>query len=232
MSELRNGFLIVASRKKEYVEAANFCGATIKDYYPDAHVTLFVPDHLSKHADTSAFDLLKTDVPDHQRTKLYALSQTPYSELTCYVDADMECRHEDVKTIWDQIKPEQDILITKIRGYNGKIHKWPKGEMIHHGGFFLYRTNPKTLNFMSRWWEDYRIQRTEPWPYNEEEYPTTLREWDQFTFWKLLNLDKFDINVGFFKDDARWNFVHGYKPNETSSPIIFWHHTLPSIREY
>lgn len=227
----RNGFLIVASMIKEYVSAANLCGGSIKDNYPSAHVTLFVPAELREFVDEDSFDLIITeDVPNKVRTKLYALSKTPYSNLTAYIDADMECTHADVASIWDQIQDDQDILITRIRPYNGKIAKWSSGEMIHHGGFFVYRNNPHTIEFMKKWWIDYAIQRSTPWPYEESEHPRALQPWDQFTFWKLLNVDRMNINVGFFKDDARWNFVNGYRPNETSSPIIFYHHTLPIRR--
>jgi hypothetical protein len=221
------GFLIVASLFKEYVDSANFCAHSIKDHYPDAHVTLFVSDRVRQFADESAFDLIiSDDVPDHSRTKLYALSRTPYSEMTVYVDADMECQHEDIATIWDQLSKDDDILITKIRPYNGKISKWNSGRLIHHCGFFVYRTKPHILEFMEKWWLDYEKQRREPWPYTEEQHPKELQPWDQFTFWKLINLDGYDININFFKDDARWNFVNGYRSNETTSPIIFYHHTV------
>ena len=224
---LYNGFLIVASITEEYVRAANFCAHSIKDYYPDAHITLFVPTVLAHVADPTAFDLIITeDVPNYVRTKLYALSKTPYSNLTVYVDADMECRHEDVSKIWDEIEEQQDMLITKIRQYNGKLAKWKTGEMTMHGGFFMYRNKPNVINIMERWYTDYVKQRSEPWPY--EDIPLSMRPWDQFTLWKLLNIDKMPISVDFFKDDAKWNFVHGYYPNETSSDIIFWHHTVPS----
>lgn len=227
--DLRNGFLIVASVLEEYVKSANMCGNSIKDHYPGAHVTLFVPKELEKFVDRDAFDLIITEgVPDHVRSKLYALSKTPYSNLTVYVDADMECMHENVSTIWDEIKDHQDMLITKIRPYNGKISKWKNGEFTMHGGFFMYKNRPHVIEFMRRWFEDYKIQREQPWPYQEDEYPRDLRQWDQFTLWKLLNLDKLPINIEFFEDDAKWNFVNGYYPRETSSDIIFWHHTIPS----
>lgn len=228
-----NGFLIVASQTFEYVQTANFCANSIKDNYPTAHVTLFTTTSLLPYVDTSAYDLvISEDVPDHVRTKLYALSKTPYTNLTVYVDADMECMHSDVSTIWDQIPKDVDILITKIRPYNGKISKWRDGELIHHCGFFIYRNNPSTMDFMERWWNDYKIQRSTPWPYEPRHRPTELRPWDQFTFWKLLNDDKLDVKVDFFKDDARWNFVNGYMKTETENPIIFWHHTVPSKHEH
>jgi len=218
--------LMVASQIEGYVRSANFAAATIKDYYPEAHITLFVTKQLEQFVDTNVFDkVISENVPSHMRTKLYALSKTPYSNLTVYVDADMECQHEDVKTVWDQIPEDVDIMITKIRPYNGKIAKWANGEMIHHGGFFIYRNNPHTMEFMERWWIDYTEQHARPWPYKE--HPKELQPWDQFTFWKMLNIDKMKVNVQFLEDDARWNFVNGYKLNENKNPIIFYHHTLP-----
>jgi hypothetical protein len=177
------------------------------------------------------------DVPDHTRTKLYALSKTPYTNLTVYVDADMECMHEDVKNIWDEMPEECDILITKIRPYNGKEDRWPggktipKGQMIYHGGFFMYRSNKQTIDFMQRWWDDYHKQRSEPWPYDETECRKSFGQWDQFTFWKLLEIDKLSVNVQVFKDDARWNFVNGYRLDENKDSIVFYHHTLPKRKQ-
>lgn len=227
---LYNGFLIVASQVSAYALSANFAAATIKDHYPEAHVTLFVTPELEQYVDRSVFDLIISEnVPSHVRTKLYALGKTPYSNLTVYVDADMECQHPDVSTIWKQIPSNVDILITKIRPYNGRIAKWNNGEMIHHGGFFMYRNNPRTIDFMNKWWMDYVEQRAQPWPYKE--HPKELQPWDQFTFWKMLNIDKMDINVQFFEDDARWNFVNGYMSDETKNPIIFYHHTIPYERK-
>ncbi len=228
---VRNGFLIAVSLDPKYVEGANFAAGSIKDFYPEAHVTLFVEPKLRQYVDDSCFDsIISEDVPSHIRTKLYALSRTPYTELTCYVDADMECVHEGVHKVWDQIPQDCDILITKIRPYNGKEHKFKIGEMIHHGGFFVYRSNPQTREFMERWWTDYAKQRSEPWPYEEDVIPKSFAQWDQFTFWKLLNVDKLPVSVEFFKDDARWNFVNGYYLTENKDPIIFYHHTMPHRR--
>jgi hypothetical protein len=135
--------------------------------------------------------------------------------------------HIDVQKIWEEIPEDCDIMITKIRPYNGKMHKWSTGEMVYHGGFFLYRSNKQTLNFMERWWTDYVKQRAEPWPYPEDVIPKAFAQWDQFTFWKLQNEDKLPVNVQVFNDDARWNFVNGYYTHEAKQPIVFYHHTLP-----
>jgi hypothetical protein len=63
-----------------------------------------------------------------------------------------------------------------------------------------------------------------PWPYPDDE---SLRPWDQYTFWRLMRMDKYkNISVNFFKDDARWNFVNNYKSDEAKGEIIVYHHTL------
>ena len=224
---LHNGFLIVASLSPEYARTASFAAGSIKDYYPDAHITLFVSKEVEEYVDRSVFDLIISDgVPNHRRAKLHSLSRTPYSNLTVYVDADMECMHKDIQTIWDSVSPDADITLTEIRPYNGKIAVWDNGRLTHHCGFFVYKNEKRVLDFMDTWWEDYAKQISSPWPYTD--HPKELAPWDQFTFWKLLNVDKMDINVQFFKDDARWNFVNGYKNTETNNPIIFYHHTVPS----
>lgn len=230
---IKRGYVITASVYPEYVHSANYCGGSIKDFDPDAHITLFVPEELREHVDDTCFDSIITEgVPNHKRTKLYALSRTPYTEMTVYVDADMDCRHEDVQNIWDEMPDDVDILITKIRPYNGKEDRWPggktipAGQMIHHGGFFMYRTNPQTLEFMQRWWDDYFEIKNNPWPYDEAECRRSFGQWDQFVFWRLLNVDKLDVKVDFFRDDGRWNFVNGYYPREAKGPIVFYHNTI------
>lgn len=231
---MENGFLIVASKGTEYIEGANFLAASIKDYYPEAHITLVCDPDLRPFADEMEYDLIMSEnVPSHIRTKLWALYNTPYTNLTVYVDADMECMHTDVQKIWDEMPEDADILITKIRPYNGKEYRWPggktipEGRMWYHGGFFMYRNNPQTMNFMKRWWDDYFEIRAKPWPYDPEECRPSFGQWDQFIFWRLMEVDKLPVNVQVFKDDARWNFVNGYYSSETKSPYVFYHHTLP-----
>lgn len=75
MADLRNGFLIVASNDPGYVVGANFLAASIKDYYPEAHITMFVTPQLRSQVDDDVFDMvISENVPSHIRTKLYALS--------------------------------------------------------------------------------------------------------------------------------------------------------------
>ena len=58
MTELRNGFLLVASVQDDFIQSANYAAGSIKDNYPDAHITLVVPLAMRDKADESVFDLI------------------------------------------------------------------------------------------------------------------------------------------------------------------------------
>lgn len=205
--------------------SAKYCCETLKDYWPNAHVTLFtetdwIEDHLYQ-----TFDNVIGGAPHNKRAKLWALSRTPY-DLTVYLDADMEIMHEDIKTVFDQIDEETDLLLTKIRPYNAKITKFPGGELVDHCGFFMYRSNERTLEFMRQWWELHLKQECGDWKWDTNLYPEELRQWDQWAYWWLQNKTEYAIRRKYFDEDARWNFVNGYIKTEVTNPVIIYHHTV------
>jgi len=126
-----------------------------------------------------------------------------------------------------------DITLTNIRPYSGAQVKFNNNteEMVYHCGVMCYNSNTLTLEFMKDWWEEFKYQyEVEPWPYPDDE---SLRIWDQYTFWRLLRMDKHKgIKIGIFEDDARWNFVNNYKKDEAEGEIIIYHHTLDGDKVY
>lgn len=220
------GFIIVATRKYVYYQMAINCVESLKEYYPDANVTLFThKDWVDHQADI--FDNIVTDVPIHKRTKLWALSKSPY-DVTMYLDADAEIMHEDVSTIWDTIK-DHDIVMARVRPYCAATSTFPGGELIHHCGMFIYRKSERLYKFFDEWWEGYIKQSDGPWDLDPKIYPIdALRPWDIFTFWRLLNLEGWEgkIDIGFWEEDARWNF-HGFAEKELNGkPVIIYHHSV------
>ena len=220
-----NGFIIVASYNKRFLDSAIFCAETLKEYYPEAHITLFTQDDWIESSLNIIFDNVIGGAPNNKRAKLWALDKTPY-DLTVYLDADVEIMHSDIQNIFDQIDDETDILMTKIRGYNGKISVFPGGELTDHCGLFMYRSTPQVLEFMKQWWLLYQKQQSGEWKWDTSLYPNELRAWDQWSYWWLQNKTEYAIRRKFFEDDARWNFVNGYKASETNQPIIIYHHTV------
>lgn len=221
-----NGFLYAASKEKKYLNSAIFSAESLREYYPNASITIFTTEEWARTENLSVFNnVITKSVPNHKRTKLYALTKTPYN-LTAYIDADIEVKHKDINSIFDQIPQNADILTTKIREYSGNIVKFPGGRLTDHCGMFLYRKNTRTMKFMDRWWQLYQEQHDFKWKWETRLYPENLRSFDQWAYWWIINKENYKIEIDYFKDDARWNFINNYKPAETDKPIIMYHHTL------
>jgi len=224
-----NGFLYVATVNKAFLNAARNSAESLKDFFPEAHITLFTHEEWVEECDADIFDNIVTDnVPRHIRAKLWALSQTPYN-LTLYIDCDTEIRHSDIQQIFTLIPEDIDLLFTKIRPYNAKITKLSNTEeMTHHCGLFLYRKNPHTMALMNSWYGEFLKQEK----YTKEDmgdYPIDAKKWDTFTMWRLLTYGNTGVNVGWFPEpDARWNFVWGYRLEELqNTDIVIFHYTIP-----
>ena len=223
-----NGFVIVASLKERFYKAAIECAESVKLFWPEAHITIFV-DHEEwiKPSDYNVADyIVHWEVPKHIRAKLWALGQTPYKGITCYLDADMYCQHEDVEFIFDQLPDDLDLLFTKIRPYNAKVTKLTNTEeMTAHCGMFIYRNNPQTLALMDSWYGEFLYQQD---PKNDiGNYPEDCRKWDTFTMWKLLNNSEHGVK---WAEDlhCKWNFVNGYTEDELGDEErVMYHYTIP-----
>ena len=233
-----NGFVIVASKHERFYKAAIECAESVKLFWPEAHITVFV-DHEEwiKPTDYNHADhIIHWEVPKHIRAKLWALGQTPYKGITCYLDADMTCQHEDVENIFEQLPEELDLIFTKIRPYNAKVTKLSNTEeMTAHCGMFLYRNKPKVIELMNSWYGEYLKQNEKS---NGEyindigDYPDDVRKWDTFTMWKLLTYS--DHGVSWHDDlHIKWNFINGHSYDELEDQeIVFWHYTIPSHEIY
>lgn len=221
-----NGYLIVASVSKAYYVSAINLANSILDFYPEAKITLFTEPEFFEERHRELFDVVDLTAPHHVRAKLYALPKTPY-EITAYIDADCEVQDEAISTIFDQLG-DSDIMMTEIRAYSGADLFISKTEKLRwHCGVFIYRNSQLVLEMMQDWWTEYFYQKdVHPWPWKN--HSPKMRPWDQYTFYRLYTSDKYkDVKISVFPgEDARWNYVHNYKPSEiTSDPIIF-HYTL------
>lgn len=224
------GFVYVASLSSVFITAARYSASSLKDYWPEANITLFTHPKWVVQSDYLLFDQIITrDVPFHVRAKLWALDKTPY-DLTCYIDCDTEVHHEDIKYIFDQHDPNADISLTKTRPYAASIDpKFPDGELVDHCGLFVYNKKESTLRFMREWWNQYKQQTTNWGDYDPKLYPSYLKPWDMFAYWWLQNKTEFKIKRAFFPDpDARWNYIYVYKKEELQgTPVVISHRPVP-----
>lgn len=228
-----NGFLYVASLKHRFLRYAKYSAISLKDFYPDAHITIATEQKWIDKENLSMFDNV-ISVGDNYRAKLEALHQTPY-DLTCYIDADTVIQHSDISKVFDEMTSTADIMLTRIREYSGAEVYFPGGKLEDHCGMFLYRKTPKVMKFMKKWYEQYLHQREggeKQWhkKFDANLYPSSLRYWDQFAFWWLQNKTEYAIVREYFKEpDARWNFVSNYKEDECSEDnIVIYHLRTPT----
>lgn len=219
MSELSKGFVVVASRNINFYTYAINLIESIKDYYPEAQVTLVTEERFLDGREDIADTLLFCD--NHYRAKLTGMKMSPY-DITMYVDADMECEHEDVATVWDDMK-DYDLVfheLTEERGayYAIREFKYNGGREQYRlcGGVCLYRnSNPLVKEFMEDWDDLYRRQFSGEWQpegFDGEQWRKDLKHFDQTTLWWLVNKEpKYkDLKIGFFDDDIRWNYFTQY----------------------
>ena len=221
------GFVIIASVKKGFYRYGKALAESVKDFWPDANITFFTHEEWVEPEDYTIFDNIITEgIPRHIRAKLWALNKTPY-DITCYLDADMMCQHEDIQNVFNELPDDLDIVFTKNRSYNAKLTKLAEGEeMTCHCGFFIYRKNEATMDLMGAWYTEY-LKQWEP-DYDMLHYPEDARKWDTFTMWRLLTYGEKSVKWGYIKEpDARWNFVNGYHYEELQdSEIVMYHHTI------
>lgn len=221
-----NGFIIAASVSKAYYTSAINLTNSILDFYPEAKITLCTEPELFEERHRNLFDVVDLSAPNHIRSKLYILPKTTY-DITAYIDADCEVQDEEIRAIFDQLG-DADIMLTKIRDYSGAdLFISPTETLYWHCGVFLYRNTPLVIEMMSDWWKEYAYQvEVKPWPWKN--HSEKMRPWDQYTFYRLYTSDKYSkLKLEIFPgEDARWNYVHNYRPEEiTKDPIIF-HYTL------
>ena len=97
------GFVIIASVKKGFYRYGKALAESVKDFWPDANITFFTHEEWVEPEDYTIFDnIITEDIPRHIRAKLWALNKTPY-DITCYLDADMMCQHEDIQNVFNEL---------------------------------------------------------------------------------------------------------------------------------
>lgn len=187
------GFIYVASRSVVYYELAINACETMRDYFPDAHVTLFT-HKMFLDGREKIFDNVITDIPVYYRAKMWAMARTPY-EKTIYLDADSVIMHKDIQNMHDFLN-DCDMFFCPVTQYtvgNLKLMYIDKNYTIPprlHGAICGYNKTDLTLDFMQTWYDEYLKQICTPeWPYE-----FSYKDWkifDMFTLWRMTNSDLF-----------------------------------------
>jgi len=234
MSVKTKGYLVVASKNAFFYKSAINLINSIKDYYPDAKCCLVTEERFLDGQEDVADDLIFCD--DHSRAKMFGMARSPY-DLTFYIDADCEVVHEDIEHVFDELG-DYDVMYTGLppeRRYCFVEVKFPAGEMKLCGGVCLYdMSKPIVREFMQDWY-DLTVEQyaNRWWPKKEdgtedlENYPESLKRWDQFSLWWLTEKEEKykDLKVGIFHDDARWNNYSKFREPHCVGPIVIKHYS-------
>lgn len=234
-SEATKGYLVVASNKLNFYQSAIFLIETIKDYYPEANVTLFTEEGFLDGRETVADNVRICG--SWIREKLTAMWKTPY-DITFYMDADMQCVHEDIALVFDELD-DNDMVFTGLPEhrselFNGWRFEQGKSNFDLCGGVCLYDIRkPLVRDFLEEWDDLYRKQATGRWwPLNHENeydylnYPEEFNRWDQFALWWLTTKDERykDLKIKIFDDDLRWNHWGSLLGREyPKNPTVLYH---------
>jgi hypothetical protein len=227
LAKANNGFIYVATLDQAYITGARYSAYSLRDYWPEAQITLYTHEEWVIESDYELFtNIVTEDVPRHKRAKLWACARSPYS-LTCYIDADCTIEHEDIQNIFKQHKRANSITITKARAYSASIDPtWDGNELTDHCGMFIFDKKPATRKFMQEWFNLYDKQIN--FEFNDVPHER-FRGFDMYTYWYLQNRTEFAIPRGYFPEpDARWQFVCNYNPEELqgTEPVIT-HRPIP-----
>jgi hypothetical protein len=239
--EPSKGYLIVASRTKEFYKMGINLIRSLKEFHPKAQVC-FVTEKLFCDGNESIADHLLY-CGDNHREKLWSLSQTPF-DITMYIDADCEILHEDIQNAFEMLDGH-DLMFTPLteeRAHYFKRSKWDNGRLELNGGVFVYDIqNPLIKDFMIDWNEYYQKQQSNMWwpdlkdgKPDYEKYPEDLGKWDQFTLWWLINKNpKYkNVKLKLFEEDERWNWYCNFKEsdNKSGKDIIIFHYSSAGIK--
>lgn len=224
--EPSKGFVVVATKKKQFlIGAENLC-QSILDFYEDAKITLFCEQKWIDDPECQVyftdFDQVIATPGDHIREKMWGMANSPY-DLSFYIDADCEVAHEDIEYSFDRLDGHDMVFVELQRKTKHHFAEWDWGDgeldhLTHCGGICLYdKRNPLVVDFMNDWYYNYKNQKIGK--FEPEEYktvPGSYREWDQLTLWYQLWHDpKYkSIKWKFFEDNYRWNYYTSFGFNK------------------
>ena len=246
------GFLIVATKRKQFLIGADNLKESILDHYPEAKITLFTEQHFIDDPECQKyfrdFDQVLPTLSNTNREKMWGMANSPY-DLTFYMDADVEIVSKDISNVFDHLEDgKYDMAYVNLTKEGAKhFAEWEWGpnlyddgwkgvpdHLAHCGGVALYDTrNPLINEFMMDWYNLYLKQRVGQWRPKEFDNIKigNFRQWDQLTLWWLIYYSpKYkSLKWKFFDDNYRWNYFTSFAFNKDGSHNC---HKVDSKRDY
>lgn len=227
------GFVIVATKRTQFLMGAQNLAESVLDHYEDARITLFTEQKFIDDPETqkylTSYEHVLPTPNDTNREKMWGMANSPY-DLTFYMDADIEIVSEDIQKVFNHLENGKYDMAYVNLTKEGATHfaEWEWGpnlyddgwegvpdHLAHCGGVALYdMRNPLIKEFMMDWYELYLKQRKGEWSPPEFDYIRVgnFRQWDQLTLWWLIyHSPKYkSLKWKFFDDNYRWNYFTSF----------------------
>ena len=222
---MSEGYIYIASLKKLYYELGLESAMGLRDFHPEANITLYTHDKfIDDDRPFQVFNNVVTNIPIHRRAKMWCMARTPYDK-TYYNDCDSFVVHPDISKVFndmgDKIYMCKNLMHTvsqKVLTYFDNQGNFP----IYHGAVAWYKKNDYNIEFMDAWWKEYIKQLHSPW---DQPYNPVWQRFDMFTLWRLHTgripgLEKFDGAV--ITGDRRFNCttIDGRKNDTKLPPVV------------
>jgi hypothetical protein len=227
------GFVIVATKRIQFLMGAQNLAESVLDHYEDARITLFTEQRFIDDPETqkylTSYEYVLPTPNDTNREKMWGMANSPY-DLTFYMDADIEIVSEDIQKVFNHLENGKYDMAYVNLTKEGATHfaEWEWGpnlyddgwegvpdHLAHCGGVALYdMRNPLMKDFMMDWYELFLKQRNGEWSPPEFDYIRVgnFRQWDQLTLWWLIyHSPKYkSLKWKFFEDNYRWNYFTSF----------------------
>ena len=227
--EARDGFMYCASVDVLYYELAVISAQSLRDYHPDAHISLFTHANFVEERGRKIFDRIYTNIPIHIRSRMLCSANSPY-QRTVFIDCDSTVHHRDIRKMHDHLDScdlfyGANALHTVANWKWGWIDKQRKYEPKWHGSCYGWNKSDIMYDWMMTWYHEYLKQRQNPWPYE-----WAYREWqqfDMFTLWKMAHgrhgmfpeFERFkDLKIDILP--IRWNCSYQITASDLKGPAV------------
>jgi hypothetical protein len=221
--KLRAGILYVATKQERYIEEAFISADSVKQRYPDLHVTLFTDQVDHQLCGAGRFDIvlaapstkgIESEWSDGQLRRLLCLRNTPY-QYTLHLDTDTQVVTNELMSLFDMLDGIDVAMVETA--IDDSACRVLYGRPMFNAGLVLYRRNQLTWDWLAEWASlserNFRWASKRPLPrfsmlrhITDEETRRTLLGMDQISLVEILSpeVNKFGLKLKTL--DSSWNY--------------------------
>jgi hypothetical protein len=239
------GILYVASKRDRYVEEAFLSADSVKQRYPEMHITLFTDRPKNRLCEMDCFDQvspiesmsgLSTASAEGKLNRLNCLLRSPY-QRTLHLDTDTRVLTGELRSLFALLA---DIDVGMVEtSIDDSFCRRQVGRPMFNCGVILYRNNDRTRAWLREWMtlteRNFLMVSQSPLPMEaplsyigDEVLRRRLLIMDQISQMEILSplINKFDL--AYKTLDYSWNHRGSRLPDNNRAPVRILH--SPALR--